>query len=240
MFAKFRERSHEEELLDDFKLGGKEIEDALVNIERVNTWLGGNAVLLDGFKQLLNTEVFKDHQSKPIVLRDIGCGGGDGLRTIVDWTRKQKMNIKAQGHDANQNVVLFARQHAKDYPEIEFKQHDILSADYNFKGVDILCCSLFLHHFTDEQITDLIKKCFDDGVKGVLINDLHRHWLAYYLFRLICKIFRAPEITIEDGSLSVLRGFKKTDIDRLIKNIRPNKSDIQWRWAFRYQVLLYA
>ena len=38
---------------------------------------------------------------------------------------------------------------------------------------------------------------------------------------------------IEDGLTSVLRGFKRKDLENISKNINA-KSAIKWKWAFRY------
>jgi hypothetical protein len=42
---------------------------------------------------------------------------------------------------------------------------------------------------------------------------------------------------IEDGLTSVLRGFKRVDLERISDkiNVKPN---ISWKWAFRYLWIL--
>ena len=239
MFAKFKVRSTEEEIMDDLDLDGEEMEDALVNLERVNNWLQGNAILVKGFKELLAFSALKKEKDKPLVVRDIGCGGGDGLRAIAEWGRKQKQTLQLEGHDANAYAVKFARERSLDYPEISFEQKNILAKDYDFTKVDVVCCGLFLHHFREEEQLALLRKCFDEGVQAILINDLHRHWLAYYLFRILCTLLRVPKITIEDGSLSVRRAFKREELENLIKKLEIKKYTLNWRWAFRYRAILF-
>ena len=55
MFEKFHSRSTATEIMDDLEMEGQVLEEALINLERVNTWLGGNLVLASGFKKILNS-----------------------------------------------------------------------------------------------------------------------------------------------------------------------------------------
>jgi hypothetical protein len=71
---------------------------------------------------------------------------------------------------------------------------------------------------------------------GVVVNDLHRHTLAYYLFMLL-SVFIKNKMIIEDGLTSVLRGFKRKDLVDLSKKLQV-KPLISWKWAFRYQWIL--
>ena len=72
---------------------------------------------------------------------------------------------------------------------------------------------------------------------GVIINDLHRNPIAYYLFKFI-TLFEKNEMTKKDGLTSILRGFKREELEAFAKKINC-KSRIKWRWAFRYQWLLH-
>ena len=97
-------------------------------------------------------------------------------------------------------------------------------------------CTLFLHHFEDPIALNFIQTLLKNAKIGVVINDLHRHWLAYYLFKLLTSVF-GNEMTREDGLTSILKAFKRKDLDRFSKKINF-KSTITWRWAFRYQWII--
>ena len=72
--------------------------------------------------------------------------------------------------------------------------------------------------------------------KGIVINDLHRHKLAYYLFKTI-GLFIRNKMVREDGLTSILRAFKREDLQKMSENINA-KASIKWKWAFRYQWIL--
>ena len=73
--------------------------------------------------------------------------------------------------------------------------------------------------------------------KGFFINDLHRHWLAYYSIQNITRIFSRSYLVKNDAPLSVARGFKKDEWKELMKNAGIQNYSISWRWAFRYLIV---
>jgi hypothetical protein len=101
---------------------------------------------------------------------------------------------------------------------------------------DIVLSTLFLHHFTEEEIIDILSSVLKKSTIGVIVNDLHRHSMAYYLFKLLCLTIQNPMVK-EDGLISILRGFKRLDLERISEKLKYNR-DIQWKWAFRYQWIL--
>jgi hypothetical protein len=136
-------------------------------------------------------------------------------------------------------VVELAEKGAKDYSELSFEVQDIFSESYSLRGTDIATFNLCLHHFTESEIRQLLNRCRDAGVKAILINDLHRHWLAYYLFEIVCLIFRSPRIARLDGLLSIRKGFKKRELQQMAKDLGVKDYRLRWRWAFRYQCLFF-
>ena len=114
---------------------------------------------------------------------------------------------------------------------------DIFSEEFKKLGYDIILCTLFLHHFKDDQLTSFLKPTLHNAKKGVVVNDLHRHRLAYYLFKII-GLFIKNKMVREDGLTSILRAFKRKDLERISNELKA-KATIQWKWAFRYQWILY-
>lgn len=236
MIRTFKERAQEAEIIDDFELSGTEIEQTFDSIEKVNIWLGGNQVFVDSLKKVLRHPALKNKTN--LLLHDLGCGSGDGLVSLAKWSRKQQKSIQFLGLDANPFVVQLAKERSKKYAEIKFKTQNIFAEDYVLKGVDIVTFNLCLHHFESGEINGLLQKCKADGVHSILINDLHRHGLAYYLFYLVCWVFRSPNIAREDGLLSIRKGFKRKDLVQMAEDLGA-AYELKWRWAFRWQFILF-
>ncbi|MBP92691.1 MAG: methyltransferase [Flavobacteriaceae bacterium] len=225
-------RSHTIEIMDNLDLSGDVLIDALDQLATINKLLGGNQVTLNGLKKILEGQP----KDKTISIIDLGCGSGDMLRIVADYGRKNGYTFKLLGIDANQATIDYANQLATNYPEIQFIKEDILTEAFNTHTYDIAMCTLFLHHFDDKIVLNLLKTLLKNARIGVLINDLHRHRMAYYLFKIITLGIK-NNMTKNDGLTSILRAFKRKDLERFSKELNYN-STIRWRWAFRYQWII--
>lgn len=228
------QRTSKEEIMDDFALTGHELSDALDKIALINQWLGGNNITLDGIKKLI-----KDYpKDKEISIVDIGCGNGDMCRAIADLGRKEGITFKILGIDANTYTINHAKSLSQSYSNISYAILNIFDRDFASLNYDIAVCTLTLHHFTDQEIVSLMTLLTNKAKLGVVINDLQRSALAYRLFQLICFVFRLNTMSREDGLTSILRGFKKQDLEKLSKQLHLKKYRINWKWAFRYQWII--
>jgi hypothetical protein len=72
----------------------------------------------------------------------------------------------------------------------------------------------------------------------MVINDLERSALAYRLFQALCFVFRLNEMSKKDGLISILRGFKREELEQFSKKANFKNYSIQWKWAFRYQWII--
>jgi hypothetical protein len=101
---------------------------------------------------------------------------------------------------------------------------------------DIIFSSLFCHHFTDEQLVQMLKWLRQNSNRGFFINDLQRHWLAYYLIKYITRFFSRSYLVKNDACISVARSFRRNEWHNLFQLAGLNQPYIGWRWAFRYLV----
>ena len=225
-------RSSEMEIMDDFTMEGVLIRDTLDKIEIINRFLGGNTVTIKGLKKILKNQ----SKNKTITIVDLGCGNGDILRDVAKFGRKNNYSFKLIGIDANLAAIEYAKELSKEYSELSFKTIDILSEDFKKESYDIVLCTLFLHHFKNEELISFLKTTIEKATIGVVVNDLHRHKLAYYLFKLI-GFFIKNKMVRQDGLTSVLRAFKRKDLENISTQIKVHFS-IQWKWAFRYLWIL--
>ena len=225
-------RSSEMEIMDDFTMEGDLFRDTLDKLEIINRFLGGNTVTINGLKNLLKNQ----SKNKTITIVDLGCGNGDILRDVAKFGRKNNYSFNLIGIDANLAAIEYAKELSKEYSELSFKTIDILSEDFKKQSYDVVLCTLFLHHFKNEELISFLKTTTNKATIGVVVNDLHRHKLAYYLFKLI-GFFIKNKMVRQDGLTSVLRAFKREDLENIAKEIKVHFS-IQWKWAFRYLWIL--
>ena len=221
-------RSSAAEMMDDFTIEGSVLRDTLDKLETINRLLGGNSATLKGVKKIL----LKSSKTKTITIVDLGCGHGDILRDVAKFGRKNSYKFKLIGIDANNAAIDYAKSLSKDYPELSFETIDVFSEDFKKQTYDVVLCTLFLHHFKNNEIIPFLKSTVQKASIGVIVNDLHRHKLAYYLFKMI-GLFIKNKMVREDGLTSVLRAFKRNELETILTKTGVNFS-IQWKWAFRY------
>lgn len=227
-----KHRSQAPEIMDDFTLEGKELRDTFDKLELINRLLGGNRVTLNGIEQILKSY----SKNEPITIVDLGCGHGDILRDVARLGQKKGYNFKLIGVDANADAIAYANELSKDFENLSFLNIDIFSEDFQKIDFDVVLCTLFLHHFKPEELQDLLHSNFNRARIGIVVNDLHRTRVAYYLFNLI-SLFTANKMVREDGLTSILKAFKRKDLLELTDKLKA-KASIKWKWAFRFQWIL--
>ncbi|WP_313791208.1 methyltransferase [Lacinutrix neustonica] len=97
-------RSEQEEIMDNLDYKGHILHDALNKLAKINQWLGGNKVTLNGLKKVLKNQSKKE----PITIVDLGCGGGDILREVSKYGKQKGYKLNLIGIDANPNTVNYA------------------------------------------------------------------------------------------------------------------------------------
>ena len=172
-----------------------------------------------------------------IKILDVGCGGGDVLRRVHHWCQKNRINARLIGLDGNLHVVELAREFSHTYSGIDWQVVNVFSPEFGDHTADVFMFNLFLHHFQEEEIVALLKKC-RTGCRFLIINDLQRSRLAYQLFRLASRVFRFSYISRHDGKLSIRKSFTKGDWVRMLQEAGISRYRIKWQWAFRYSVLI--
>jgi 2-polyprenyl-3-methyl-5-hydroxy-6-metoxy-1,4-benzoquinol methylase len=227
----FSIRSAEAEIMDDLNCSGHVLNRTLRELEIINKWLGGNRITIKSLEQLFP----KDNREITIV--DLGCGGGDMLRLIDSWGKSKNLKLNLIGIDANPNIVAFAKRNLLAYPHIQFRTLNIFSEEFESQQYDIVIGTLFYHHFSSDQLVNFFKKLKQQVAIGFIINDIHRHWLAYYSIKWLTQAFSKSPMVKYDAPLSVLRAFKRRELRKMLDATAIENFTIRWKWAFRWQVI---
>jgi hypothetical protein len=225
----FKKRSTEIEIMDTFSGTTKELATILQDINRVNRLLGGYSITLSAVFKLLTLE-----DKKSYTILDMGCAEGTMLRKLAKEARKRNIPLKLIGVDLNKQGLELATYYSIEYPEITYLEADILTADFSSYNIDVVMTTLTLHHFTDKGVVQFVNQFNSLASLGVVINDLDRNPIAYYLFKAFSFFFIKTEIAKKDGLLSIRRAFKKKDLMRYASQVKNASHQIEWKWAFRY------
>jgi 2-polyprenyl-3-methyl-5-hydroxy-6-metoxy-1,4-benzoquinol methylase len=224
-------KSYELELLDQEIIP---FEDILLNMHElntINTILGGHAITIKGFKQLLADR-------KKITVCEIGCGGGDNLLAILRYCQKNQIEVQLIGVDIKKECISVAQQHRLLAENAIFLCTDYLMVDFDVQP-DIIFSSLFCHHFNNEQLKVQLNWMQKNAKLGFFINDLHRHWLAHVSIKILTGIFSKSYLVKHDAPLSVLRGFLKKEWKMIFASAGLSSVQISWQWAFRHLIIYH-
>ena len=136
---------------------------------------------------------------------DVGAATGDVARTVkkafpqarvtcLDW---QTRNLRYAPH-----------------PKVAGNAFALPFEDGAF---DVVHCALFLHHFTDEQVVDLLAKMKRCARQAVVLQDLERHPLAYYFLPATAWLLRWSSLVLHDGPISVEAAFHAGELETLAR-----------------------
>lgn len=223
------QRSLEKELLDGEGIPFEEIALNMQELNTINTLLGGHAISLTGFKSLV-----KDRNK--ISVCEIGCGGGDNLLVILNYCQKRGIEVSLIGIDINQECINFAKSNLTLNQHTQFICSDFGLVQFKEKP-DIIFSSLFCHHFNHSDLVFQLKWMQENSQTGFFINDLQRHWLAYYSIKWLTHVFSKSRLVKNDAALSVARGFHRSEWESLFELANLKAISIDWKWAFRYLII---
>jgi ubiquinone/menaquinone biosynthesis C-methylase UbiE len=204
IFEKFKVRSHEPERLDTGDYTADEY----------GLWQKEMAFIhrFFGEKRALRNSLIADIRrsgSRSVSILDVGAGSGDLLRDVnkkIDVEHKLLVGVEL-GHEAAASIqadgVLAVRSNAASLP---FADH---SFDYTF-------CTLMLHHLSDEAAIDLLREMERITRFRLIVVDLERSALSYYLYRAFGRVF-LQRFTFDDGSLSIRRSFTRNELTSIGK-----------------------
>jgi 2-polyprenyl-3-methyl-5-hydroxy-6-metoxy-1,4-benzoquinol methylase len=217
------------ELLDGTGLADEDLFQNYRELHIINKRLGGYAVTLKGIASLLGGA------DREYSILDVGCGGGDMLNEISKWGKKRGYRFELTGVDRSSAAIRYSSNRNRQAHWIEDDACRFLNGEAKF---DIITCTLFMHHFTDEKITEMLTLMNASANLGVVINDLHRHPFAYYNIRWLTKLFSRSHLVKNDAPLSVLRGFRREDWKQYTAAARVKVHTLKWAWAFRYLTVI--
>jgi ubiquinone/menaquinone biosynthesis C-methylase UbiE len=231
MFEKFKRRSYKLEDIDTGNYTPEEYEDCIAELQFVNRWLGDAHSL----KATLFREV-EAQSLKSFSMLDVGAGSGELLRVAAVWARQTGRRLHAVGLELNERSARSIIEESRDFPEISSVRGDALRLPFFDSEFDYVICSLFTHHFLEDQIIQILDEMSRVARRRIFVIDLHRHPIAYFFYTTLAKLVLQNRLIRHDGALSILRSFKPDELLRLAQ--RAGLKDIWIERHFPYRLVL--
>ena len=230
-------RSDQQEILDEIGLPYQDLCATLKQLARINqltfAYTSYQNALISFWRK-------SPKHNEPIRILDIGSGYGDQLRCLYRFCLVRGIRVEMTGIDTNPTVTQIAKEATPHDVPISFVTGNIFDMNSD-RQYDIIMNSLMMHHQTNDDIIRFMEWMTQHSTLGWLINDLHRHPIAYHFIRIFTKIFRFHPMIQNDAPISVARGFQTEELNDYIRkaNINPSRIKIRWLPNFRY-IIRYA
>jgi len=248
--GRYGTRARGYEYMDEPDIAGEVLHDALGELEIINRHLGGHRTSILGIQRLLRAQP----KSRELTVLDVGAGGADTAAEIERWSRRTGRSLRVVSMDINTFTCARARVLLRQAADADSPPGqpvvaaavvaaavvagDVFHVPFRPASFDIVHSSLFLHHFDDREAAVILRTLRRLARVGVIVNDLHRHPLAYWSVRLGSTLFSASKFVRHDGPLSVLRGFRRHELETLSRAAGASPMSLSWRWGFRWALCL--
>ena len=215
--------------MDRETLSDEEMDRVLRELTAVNRGLGGVSSSLATLTPIIAA------LPDPVVILDVGAGGADLPGALIARARGRDLRVVAldASHVASRRA---ARRFERNRPEARpgFVTADAFHLPLADGSVDIAHAAMMFHHFSEADIVRLLIELRRVAKVGVLVNDLHRHALAYHGITLLTRLFSRSRHVRNDAPLSVARGFTRAEIERAWRAAGMTPVTVDWHWAFRW------
>jgi len=217
-------RVFQKEILDLGYYTQEEYEICLEKLNSIGEQLGGDRASLKALGGL-----------KPKSILDVGCGGGFFTTKLA----KEFPNAKVIGTDIALDAIDFAKKRQQALPNLAFIHQEVPNIKEIGSSFDVIITTLTAHHMSNQEFVSFLKEA--KGIaQTIVVNDLHRHWLAYLLYGMVAPIRYRNRLITHDGLLSIRRSFTKKEIVTLLQEALITNYKIKWHWPFRWTVKIDA
>ena len=224
--ADFSVRSQAAELMDAAGLSPDQYDACMRDLAKVNTLFLAQRPTLRWLDRATRTLP----PGEPVSVFDVAFGGGDMLRAIADWGRRRGRPVVLGGVDLNPDAARLARA-ASPGLELRLQTGDVLQTEPDVPP-DYITCSLFTHHLSNGEVVAFLRWMERHARRGWFVNDVHRHPLCYYGFRVTGRLAGWHPIVRHDGAVSITRSFVRRDWLSLIAEAAV-PARVRWQVPFR-------
>jgi SAM-dependent methyltransferase len=190
---------------------------SLADLRFVNRWLGNRGRFLDAVLPYLRTS------ARPRLL-DVGCGSGDVTAAL---RRSLGGSLAAAAVDIK---LLHLQAAPRDLLRVVGDARRLPFAPGTF---DVVTASLFLHHFDQSALPDLLRGLFALCRRALVVNDLRRARVPYVFGKAVFPLLFQSRVSVEDGLISIRSSFREPELQAAFAAAGVPSVRIERTWPYR-------
>jgi len=187
-------RAQVAELMDDLSRPASEFDQAYGELATINRWLGGIRAIVRFLPQ-----------GNDLAVLDVAAGGCDIGDALAETRSCRVVSL---------DINAFGLKRTRRTQPVVGDGTVLPFADATF---DAVICSLSFHHLTDAECTQVLREMWRTSRGRVLVNDLHRHPVAYAAIWILSRLFSRSVMVKHDGPASVRRAFSPADLREIAR-----------------------
>lgn len=216
-------RIDQEELLDEHDAPRADVDQSLLDLQRINRYLGGIPIYRRMVRQLAESS------DAPAAVLDLGTGTSDLIASLRQSVKMRigldfKIDHLAWGHRGDGVLRVVA---------------DANTLPFRDSSVDIVTSAHFFHHFSPEHNAAMLDEALRVARIGVAVNDTQRNVFPLLFVRLLGALRLVGRITHFDAPASVLRGYTLPEARAVAKRTRAARTRVRRAFPFRFILLLW-
>ncbi|HBE69252.1 MAG TPA: nucleotide-binding protein [Planctomycetaceae bacterium] len=218
------------ELMDDPELDPLEHQAALNGLKRLNAWTGNPQLAW----KLLRDNSAGVPENQQLSILDVATGSADLPIALSRFGAGAGVDLTISASDVSPTALEVARRQAQDQgADIKLIEHDVVQQDIAGK-FDFVMCSQFLHHLTEAEVINVLRRMRSAARRRVIVIDLLRSWANYYQVWLATRLLSRSPIVHFDGPQSIRAAFTLPEFERLAIEAGFRDYKLSFRWPCRF------
>lgn len=169
--------------------------------------------LIGGWRKIYRRKIrpLAENSTNPITILDIGCGGGDILRLLNSYLKKDGIAASFTGIEPDPRAIDFAN--SQPQPDhIRFRKTTSTELAKSGDMFDIVLTNHVVHHLDQNELEQICNDADQLSRRLALFSDIERSDIGYGIFRTLAPLFFRDSFIAEDGATSVRRSYTLSEL----------------------------
>ena len=211
------------EYLDEPGLDPRLVRRSLADVALANSLFGGTRAVLIEVADVL------PELGPTATLLDVGSGIGDIAARTRQFARTHDVDLSLVTIDMAETLAAASRARAGN----NAVRGDATRLPFADRSVDLAMCSQTLHHFDDAGAAAVVRELDRVARVRVIVADLRRSWVAAAGLWMASFPLGFHPVSRHDGVVSVMRGYTRQELGRLIASSIGRMPTVRRRIGWR-------